>query len=296
VDLTNEINVTGKVVLVTGANTGIGKATVLEMASRNAMVILACRDVTKGRKAVEWIRTKTSNGQLKVMKLDLASLDSVREFAKEFKSTYDTLHILVNNAGLALTKDKTDQTKDGFEIHFGVNHLGHFLLTNLLLDPLKEASPSRIVTVSSLAHSYGSLNFEDIMHEQSSPPKGIYGMSGHYSNSKLANALFNKELAKRMAGSGVTCYALCPGMVMTHIGTDQTSIILKLLTPLFWVLMRTPKEGASTVIHCALNKGLAKTSGQMYRDCKFWEPSDRIQLSNEDAEKLWSLSAKMVDL
>ncbi|KAG1678818.1 Retinol dehydrogenase 11 [Nymphon striatum] len=189
-----DVRLDGKVVIITGANTGIGKETAKDLAIRGAKVILACRDLEKAKKSVDDL-TKDSNlnaENFAIHKLDLASLNSVRQFATEILKEYENIHILINNAGIMMCPEW--KTEDGFEMQFGVNHLGHVLLTNLLLERIKKSAPSRIVIVSSLAHKYGKINFDDLNME-----KG-YSAGKAYSQSKLANILFAKELASRLEG------------------------------------------------------------------------------------------------
>lgn len=194
--------------IITGANTGIGKATAVDLAKRGAKIYFACRSNDKGMAALNEIKESTGSSTLFFMQLDLASLESIREFSKKFHDAESRLDILINNAGLL---SPMERTKDGFEINMGVNHLGHFLLTNLLLDLLKAAAPSRVVVVSSDLHRYGGINKDDFNSEKSFP-----GAWKAYGNSKLANVLFTRQLAKMLQGSGVTINALCPGAVDTE--------------------------------------------------------------------------------
>ncbi|NWX38724.1 RDH12 dehydrogenase, partial [Notiomystis cincta] len=181
----------GKVVIVTGANTGIGKETARDLAQRGK-VIIACRDIAKAEAAASEIRAETGNQQVIVKKLDLADTKSIREFAEKFLAEEKELHILINNAGVMLCP--YSKTADGFEMHLGVNHLGHFLLTFLLLERLKHSAPARIVNVSSLAHHGGRIRFHDLHGERS------YNRGLAYCHSKLANVLFTRELARRLRG------------------------------------------------------------------------------------------------
>ncbi|TRZ26233.1 hypothetical protein HGM15179_000845 [Zosterops borbonicus] len=182
----------GKVVIITGANTGIGKETARDLAQRGARVIIACRDIAKAEAAASEIRAETGNQQVIVKKLDLADTKSIREFAENFLAEEKKLHVLINNAGVMLCP--YSKTADGFEMHLGVNHLGHFLLTFLLLECLKQSAPSRIVNVSSLAHHGGRIRFHDLQGEKS------YNRGLAYCHSKLANVLFTRELARRLQG------------------------------------------------------------------------------------------------
>ena len=199
----------GKTVIVTGGNTGIGKATAEELSERGARVILACRDMVKGRNVMEEIRKKTGNNNLAVRKLDLASCKSIRAFAGQILREEPHIDILINNAGVMFVPYQL--TEDGFELTFGVNHLGHFLLTNLLLDRIKASAPSRILVVASLGHLVGYLDFGDMMW------KKRYNSQLAYARSKLANIMFVKELGKRLVGTGVTVCSLHPGTINTEI-------------------------------------------------------------------------------
>jgi retinol dehydrogenase 13 len=196
--------IAGKVAIITGANSGIGKETAVDLAKRGGKVYIACRDIKRGEDALKEIKERSNSDNVHFLQLDLASLDSVREFSRKFHEVEDQLHILVNNAGImACPKGKT---KDGFELQLGTNHLGHFLLTNLLLDLLKSSAPSRIVVVSSVLHILGRIKKDDLMSEKFYQRWLVYGKS------KLANILFTHELAKRLQGSGVTANSLHPGL------------------------------------------------------------------------------------
>ena len=223
----------GKVVLITGGNTGIGKETALGLAVRGARVYLACRDMKKGQLALNEIREISGNKEVFLKKLDLASCVSIRAFVDDFLAMEERLHILILNAGVMFTPYR--KTEEGFEFQFGVNHLGHFLLTHLCLDRIKESAPSRIIVVSSLAHYPGSLDFKDMQWTKR------YNAYLSYCRSKLANVMFARELAKRVSESGVTVCSLHPGTVYTEITRD-------LLTGWFYLL----KVNILTIIsvHC----------------------------------------------
>lgn len=186
----------------------MGKATATELAKRGGKIYLACRSEDKGLAALDEIKKATGSENLHFMQLDLASLDSIREFSKKFHEAESRLDILVNNAGLL---SPLERTKDNFELNMGVNHLGHFLLTNLLLDLLKAAAPSRIVVVASTLHKIGAINRDDLNSIKSFP-----GAWKGYANSKLANIIFTRKMAKILEGSGVTINCLCPGAVATE--------------------------------------------------------------------------------
>ena len=213
----------GKTVIITGANTGIGKETAIDLAKRNARVILACRSQDKGKKAEVDVRRESGSSNVHFRKLDLASFDSVRQFAKEVLSEESRLDILINNAGIMYCSFQ--KTVDGFETQFGVNHLGHFLLTNLLLDKIKQAPEGRIVVVSSIAHTFASkLDLDTINSE------AHYSPYDAYHKSKLANVLFTKALAKRLAGSNITVNSLCPGAVATDLQRHTMAVTVSLAT------------------------------------------------------------------
>ena len=206
------VRIDDKVVIVTGANCGIGKYTATELAKRGGKIYLACRNEEKGTEAMNEIKLISGNDKVHFLKLDLASLASVREFSEKFHALETRLDILVNNGGLLSPEARTD---DGFEMNMGVNHLGHFLLTNLLLDLLKKSQPSRVVVVSSDLHRIGTINKEDLNSEKKFP-----GVWLGYSNSKLANVLFASELAKKLEGTGVVVNSCCPGPVQTDVNKN----------------------------------------------------------------------------
>ncbi|XP_070684415.1 retinol dehydrogenase 13 [Pempheris klunzingeri] len=286
----SKVRLDGKTVLITGANTGIGKETALDMAQRGARVILACRDMTRARIAADEIRQKSGNGNVVVKKLDLCSLQSVRDLAKDVQENEEHLDILINNAGIMMCPKW--KTEDGFEMQFGVNHLGHFLLTNCLLDLLKKSAPSRIVIVSSLAHEKGHIHFDDINLDKD------YQGEESYRQSKLANVLFCRELAGRLQGTGVTVYSLHPGVIHTELGRHlfPTLALWKriLVMPLL-MLIKSPWEGAQTTIYCAVDESLANVSGLYYSDCAPKTPAPQA-LDDAAAKALWDLSASMVGL
>lgn len=282
---------TGKVFIVTGANTGIGKETVREIAKRGGTVYMACRDMNRCERARLEIVKETNNKNIFSRVLDLSSLDSVRKFAADFKQEQDKLHVLINNAGVMRCPKAL--TKDGFEMQLGVNHMGHFLLTNLLLDVLKKSAPSRIVNVSSLAHTRGAINVDDLNSEKS------YSEADAYSQSKLANVLFTRELAKRLEGTGVTVNALHPGVVDTELARNwaffQTNFVQYFLKYLIWPLMKTPKSGAQTSIYAALDRDLDGVTGLYFSDCK---PKDVAPAGKDDktGKFLWEESEKWTGL
>uniref|UniRef100_A0A8C6WJS4 Dehydrogenase/reductase (SDR family) member 13a, duplicate 3 n=1 Tax=Neogobius melanostomus TaxID=47308 RepID=A0A8C6WJS4_9GOBI len=213
---TSQAKLHGKTAVVTGSNTGIGKATALDLAKRGARVILACRSRERAEAAVYDIRRESGNNQVLFMPLDLSSLQSVRDFVKTFLKTEPRLDFLINNAGVM----GGGRTQEGFGMEFGVNHLGHFLLTLLLLERLKQSAPSRVVTVSSMVHLLGHIDFKllestkDLVQGDRNTLKNLQV----YAHSKLCNVLFTRELANRLEGTNVSCFCLHPGLVQTEMG------------------------------------------------------------------------------
>ncbi|KAH8373051.1 hypothetical protein KR009_011199 [Drosophila setifemur] len=280
-----ETDENGKVVIVTGANTGIGKETVRELARRGATVYMACRNMKKCEEAK--IVFETKNQLVYCRQCDLASQESIRHFVDAFKLEQEELHILINNAGVM--RCPRYLTIDGIELQLGVNHMGHFLLTNLLLDHLKKTAPSRIVNVSSLAHTRGEINTGDLNSEKS------YDESKAYAQSKLANIMFTRELARRLEGTKVTANALHPGVVDTkiirHMGFFNNFLAGLFVKPLFWPFVKTPKNGAQTSLYVALDPELQKVSGQYFSDCKLKEISSAA-CDLQTAKWLWAVSEK----
>lgn len=252
----------GRTFLVTGGNTGIGLATAMELARRGGRVYVACRSESKGSHAVASIVAATGNADVMFLPLDLADLGSVRACADGFLATGQPLHVLINNAGVA---GRRGLTSDGFEIAFGVNHLGHFALTMALLDRLAASAPARVVTVSSDSHYQArGIDFTALRRRTT----GLTGM-GAYAVSKLCNVLFAQELARRLGDSGVTTYALHPGVVASDIWRRVPRPVRPLLT----ARMLTTEQGAATSLHCATSADLAAHSGRFYGDCRERAPS-----------------------
>eukprot|EP00057_Strongylocentrotus_purpuratus_P034261 XP_794540.3 PREDICTED: retinol dehydrogenase 12 [Strongylocentrotus purpuratus] len=279
----------GKTVIITGSNTGIGKETAKDLARRGARVIMACRNVEKAREALLDVIKESGSSNVVVKKLDLASMKSIREFAEEIKREEKSLHVLLNNAGVMMCPQW--KTEDGFEMQLGTNHLGHFLLTLLLLDLIKASAPGRIVNVSSLAHQFGKMNFDDIMSTKN------YDYIKAYSQSKLANVLFTRELAKRLNGTGVTSYAVHPGGVATDLQRHQDSYnpFVKFGVSSIRPLFKTAEEGAQTNIHCCVDEKAGQESGLYYSDCAV-KLAAKQGRDDEAARKLWDLSLKLVGL
>lgn len=276
----------GKTVLITGANTGIGKETAIDLAKRGARVIMACRDMERGQAALKEVIENSANDNVSCMKLDLSDTKSIREFADNINKGEEKLNILLNNAGVMVCP--YGKTADGFEMQIGVNHMGHFLLTYLLLDLIKRSAPARIINVSSMAHQYGSINLADINSEKS------YDKSRAYAQSKLANVLFTRSLAKRLEGTGVTAYSLHPGVVQTDLWrhlTGPQQMVMKVVTP----FTKSSEQGAQTSIYCAVEPSLENESGGYYSDCAPAKCSAKAQ-DDDLAQKLWELSCEKLNI
>jgi NAD(P)-dependent dehydrogenase (short-subunit alcohol dehydrogenase family) len=282
-------SIADKSVLITGANSGIGKATAKELARRGADVMITARDDSKGRAAAEEIRNATG-AEVSVGSLDLSQLDSVRAFASDYLGTHDQLDVLINNAGVMAGGRR--ETPDGLEWTLAVNHLGPFLLTYLLSDLLVSSAPARVITVSSEAHQRekGGLDFDDL------EMRNGYSPSRAYAASKLANVLFTVELDRRLDGSGVTAKALHPGVVATSFGKDPESpkwmgLLMVGLKP----FLRKPEQGARTSVFLATADDTALDAGLYWSD---EAPIDPIPaaLDTQAAARLWSESEHLVGL
>ncbi|XP_028295502.1 retinol dehydrogenase 14b [Gouania willdenowi] len=281
----------GKTVIVTGANSGIGKAVAGELLKLQARVIMACRDLRSAEEAANDLKKAAGpdQGEVVIKHLDLASLRSVRQFCEEISQEEPKIDVLINNAGVY--QCPYTKTEDGFEMQLGVNHLGHFLLTHLLLDVLKSSAPSRIVVVSSKLYKYGHINFDDLNSEKN------YDKAFCYSQSKLANLLFTLELARQLEGSEVTVNALTPGIVRTRLGRHVH--IPFLAKPLFnlasMVFFKSPLEGAQTPLYLACSPEVEGVSGKCFANCEEEKLMDKAT-DKEAAKKLWDMSRRMVGL
>ena len=270
-----------KLILVTGSNTGIGFATALELARSGATVIASARDAEKGRRAVEEMRRRTGNEKVELLVGDLGSMAGVHRLADDFLDRWDRLDVLINNAGLILSR--RSETEDGFETTFAVNHLAPFLLTHRLLGRLKDSSPSRIVNVASRAHVRARLDFDDLHNR----PMDVY------SQSKLANILFTRELARRLEGTGVTANCLHPGVVRSDLGASGD---MGGFFRLGWLLVQpfflSPEKGARTSIYLAQSPDVSDVSGEYFDNCRPSKSSSRSR-NLGDAERLWTVSAEL---
>jgi retinol dehydrogenase-12 len=268
----------GRTYLITGANTGIGKETARALAARGGRVFLACRSAPGGRQAIDEIHAETGSRSLELLSLDLGDLASVRACAEAFLTTGEPLHILINNAGVAGARG---MTASGFERAFGTNHVGPFLLTSLLLDRLRSSAPARIVNVASVAHyDAAGIDWDGVRR----PTRSVTGMR-EYSVSKLANVLHAQELARRLTGSGVTTYALHPGVIASDIWRRVPWPVRSLMKR----RMDTPEHGARTSLYCATAAEVAGESGQYYDACRRKEPA--AAATEALGEELWRRSS-----
>jgi retinol dehydrogenase-12 len=271
----------GRTFLVTGGNAGIGLATATDLARRGGRVHIACRSKARGEAAVAAISAQTDSDQVRLHQLDLASLASVRQSAQEFIALEEPLHVLINNAGIA---GRRGITADGFELTFGVNHLGHFAFTRALLPLLRESGQARIVTVASDSHYLAKgIDFDAVR----SRTKSIIGMR-EYSVSKLCNVLFAAELGRRLAGSDVTAYSLHPGVVASEIWRRVLWPVRQIMTS----RMLTIEQGARTSLYCATSPEVSGDSGKYFDKCQVTEPSKAV--TPELAATLWDYSEKWV--
>jgi NAD(P)-dependent dehydrogenase (short-subunit alcohol dehydrogenase family) len=275
-----------KVVMITGANSGIGKATSLALAKMDATVVMVARSKERGEAAKAEIIKESQNNSVDLLLADLSSLESVQQLATEFRKKYSKLHVLINNAGLF--NRKRHVTTDGYENTFATNYLAPFLLTNLQLGLLKASAPSRIINVSSVGHYNGHINFEDLNLEKE------YGGWKAYGQSKLALVLFTHELAKKLRGSGVAVNALHPGTVATNIWTRPFGPA-GFITALPKLFMASPEEGAETIVYLASSPEAQSLSGEYLEKLKVKKSSEE-SYDEEIAQRLWDVSAKLTRL
>ncbi|WP_028558926.1 SDR family oxidoreductase [Paenibacillus pinihumi] len=276
-----------KTAIVTGASAGMGLETAIGLAKAGMHVIMLCRNEARGQQALEKARSASGSDSLELMLCDLGSLASIRSFAAQFVARNEPLDVLVNNAGVVSLK--RELTSDGFESMMGVNHLGHFLLTLLLLEPLKQAEQGRIVVVSSGAYKAGRIHFND-PHLS----KGFNAVKG-YPQSKLANILFTRALAKRLEGTSVTVNCLHPGAVATSIGVSRSTgfgqSVHKLLKPFFL----TAEQGSQTAIYLSVSPEVEGTSGEYFYRQRVQQLGAKAT-DDEAAERLWNWSLKETGL
>ncbi len=278
----------GKTILITGGTNGIGEAVALELAKKGAEIIIVGRSPTKTQYVVQQLKLASGNSSVDGLVADLSSMAQVRQLARAFHQKYSNLHVLVNNAGAIFASRQV--TVDGYERTFAFNHLAYFLHTHELLDMLQASAPSRIINVSSRAHEGAALNFDDLQNEHGYP----YGGYRAYGQSKLANLLFTYELARRLAGSGVTVNAVHPGSVASGFGMNNGGP-MKLGMQIFHQFSLTPAQGADTVVYLASSPDVEGVTG------KYWVNRKQVQSSPEsyneaDQKRLWSVSEQLAGI
>jgi len=278
-------NLRGKTALVTGASSGIGKVTASALATMGATVYLVCRNRAKGGQVQQEIKELAGHDRVFLIVADLAEQAQVRRAAQEFLNTGEPLHILHNNAGITNTARR--ETVDGIEETFAVNHLAYFLLTNLLLDRLKESAPARIVNVASDAHYFvKGMQFDDLEYVNRYKTFKVYGQS------KLANLLFALALAPKLRGTDVTINSVHPGVVTTGLGMQNGGFLSKIVPVIGGLLFRSPEKGAESSIYVCTSPTLNDVSGKYYANCRQKTPKPWAR-DVEAAEKLWKISEQM---
>lgn len=278
----------GKTVMVTGFTSGLGQAGAFELAARGADLVLVCRNAAKGRETIEAIQRQTPSSKPTLIVADLGVLADIRRAADEFLALGKPLDVLFNNAGVIM--QTREETVDGFETTFAVNHLGYFLLTNLVLPRLREASAARIVSTASHAHKMagGAMRLDDLQAKQRFSFFSVYGQS------KLANILFTRELARREAANDITVNCFHPGFVGSGFSTNNGAMaraIMKLSAP----FARSPAKGAETGVYLCAAPEVAKVTGSYFFNCSVIQPN-RHGCNDEDAAKLWALSEELTGL
>jgi NAD(P)-dependent dehydrogenase (short-subunit alcohol dehydrogenase family) len=277
----SETRMDNKIVMITGANSGIGKETAKVLAERGATIIMISRNKERGEDALKELKEKTGSDKIELILADLTEPDKIHDAVDKFKEKYDHLDVLINNAGLTL--NNREITSVGYEKTFATNHLGHFLLTQLLLDTLKQSKPSRIVNVASAVHTTANLKFSDI--NQKKHYRGYLA----YANSKLANLLFTYELARRLEGTGVTVNALHPGFVKTNFGKRGRNWLLKALFGFTKLFAISVEKGAKTSIYLASSPEVEGVTGKYFAKCKPVKSSN-ASYKLEAQKRLWELS------
>jgi len=278
----------GKTCMVTGANSGIGKATALGLAQMGANVVMVARDRARGEVAQNEVKAKSGNNSVDLLVADLSSQQSIRQLVENFKQHYKQLYVLINNAGVFMLTRR--ETVDGLEITFAVNYLAPFLLTNLLLDVLKASAPARIVNVSSEAHENGYIKMDDLQAKKNYRPFRAYGQS------KLALVMFTYELARRLQGTGVTANCLHPGFVATNIGQSGVVPVARPVAKFVLSFLGiSPEEGAKTSIYLATSTDVEDVTGKYFVKSVI-RRSAPISYDESLQRQLWEESAKLVKL
>jgi NAD(P)-dependent dehydrogenase (short-subunit alcohol dehydrogenase family) len=278
------VDLKDRICIVTGASSGIGRVTALELARGGATLVLVCRNRSKGETTEAEIRSATGNSAVHLICGDLSSQNEIRQVVKSFKERFGSLHVLVNNAGALICERKT--TADGIEMTFGLNHMGYFLLTTLLLGVLEKSAPSRIVNVASSAHAAARNIPDDIQN----PAR--YSSLMAYAQSKLANIMFTYELSRRLEGKEVTVNCLHPGGVNSSFYNDTTGMIRAYYSLFGWA-MRSPEKGAETVVYLSADQEVRGITGKYFKDRKMVRSSD-ASYDSEASRRLWELSERLV--
>ena len=276
----------GKTVLITGGTSGIGKATAMALAAMDANVVVVGRNQERGEAAVEEISARSHNESVDLLLADLSVQSEVRGLAEEFQGSHDRLDVLVNNAGLV--QSKRTETPDGIEMTLAINHLAPFLLTNLLLERLEKSAPSRVITVSSEAQRWGTMNFDDMQSRRKYRGFPVYGMT------KLANIMFTYELAERLDGTGVTATCLHPGSVGTNFGQNNRGP-MALFFRTFKPFLRSPEQGADTLVWLASSPDVDGVSGKYFFDRKEIE-AKKVASDPAARRRLWEISEELTGL
>jgi NAD(P)-dependent dehydrogenase (short-subunit alcohol dehydrogenase family) len=279
------VPIAGRTVLITGATSGIGRATALGLARMGAHLAITGRDRVRTEDAAREIRA--GGGRVDLFIADLSSQTELRELAEQVLQSLSRIHVLINNVGGYF--DTRHTTADGLERTFALNHLAPFLLTNLLLEKLKQSASARVVTVSSNAHATGRIDFRDLQGE------GSYSGARAYSQSKLANVLFSYELARRLKGTSVTANALQPGMVSTSFGAEDPATVQRIFIPFLRPFMKSPAQGAAASLHLASAPELEQVTGRYFANRHAKKSSER-SYDQAAAARLWQLSADLVGL
>ncbi|XP_076336452.1 retinol dehydrogenase 11-like [Tachypleus tridentatus] len=287
----NDERLDGKTILLTGGSSGLGRALSVELAKRGARVVVACRTKARRDSTAFFLRSKTGSFNVRVMFMDLTSLDSVWEFAREFNKSEERLDAIINNAAILCGRD---WTADGFDTMLGVNYVGHFLLTILLHDKMKKCpdSPTRILNV--VCGGFRRGNLKDLKNLEGQG-ETYYSIKQHYRNSKLAQFLFTKELSRRYREMGIVSFAVDPGLVSSGLYRKLTGVSGKISKACAKVLYRTPEEGVQTLLYCLLSKGIETESGKLFRDCK--AHTVNVPEWDEEATKtLWEDTSNLIHL
>lgn len=289
------MNLKEKVIMITGANSGIGKEAAIELAKEDAHIVMVCRNEKRGEEAQEEIIKKSDNENVDLLIADLSSLESVDDLVTTFRQEYDRLDILINNAGIFLKG--REKSEDDIEKTFATNHLGHFHLTTSLLDILEKSSPSRIINVSSAAHKGTEINFDEILQQEQYSSFEVYG------ESKLANLLFTYELDKRLKDKNITVNALHPGFVASNFAKNN-GLLYKIVMSLLRPFQRSVSRGAQPIIYLAQSDEVTDISGKYFTDVSLFpfftkpkiEPvlSSNESYSEEAQKKLWELSEQTI--